>query len=63
MDTQNEGYVNNPSKVRCISIDEINWKKAKLVAYFYHRSISSLIKNLISECFRKNKKKIEGDSQ
>ena len=44
----------------CLSLNvEDVYKKAKLLAHFEGRSVSSYLRELIKESFQKNKKKIE----
>ena len=45
--------------IRSLVIPDAVYNKAKLVAHFMQRSVSSLIRELINESFRKNKQNIE----
>ncbi len=53
------GMSKKQHSLRCLVIPDAIYNKAKLVAHFTQRSVSSLIRELINESFRKNKKKIE----
>ena len=60
MSNQTEsGIGKKQHRLRCLVIPDVVYNKAKLIAHFSQRSVSSLIRELINESFRKNKKKIE----
>lgn len=48
--------------LRCLVIDEKTHKKGKLMCHFFNRSFSSLVRELLNECFKKHKHKIESSS-
>ena len=57
-----QGHIENSNKttkLRCLVLGGEEWQKAKLLAHFEGRSVSSYIRELIKEAFKKNKKKIE----